>query len=154
MGGTRVFRLHRQDHNIGVVIETLTHYGRRTVMAQRFIPEIVKGDKRILLIDGEAVLHSPWRASRKQAKPAAIWRPADAASRNRCRARDREIAEAIGPELAAEGLLLVGLDVIGDYLTEINVTSPTGMREIMDQTGFNVAGMMIDAVESDGDRDE
>jgi len=146
MGGASVFRLHRQDHNIGVVIETLTHYGRRTVMAQRYIPEITKGDKRIILIDGKPV---PYALARIP-KPGETRGNLAAGARGVAQElspRDRAIAAAVGPALAAEGLLLVGLDVIGDYLTEINVTSPTGMREIVEQTGFDVAGMMIDAVE-------
>jgi glutathione synthase len=146
MGGASVFRLHRQDHNIGVVIETLTHYGRRTVMAQRYIPEIVKGDKRVILIDGKPV---PYALARIP-KPGETRGNLAVGARGIAQElspRDRAIAAAVGPALAAEGMLLVGLDVIGDYLTEINVTSPTGMREIMDQTGLDVAGMMIDAVE-------
>jgi len=146
MGGASVFRLQRQDPNIGVVIETLTHYGRRTIMAQRYIPDIVDGDKRILLIDGEPV---PYALARIP-KPGETRGNLAAGARGVVRelsARDREIARTVGPVLAREGMLLVGLDVIGDYLTEINVTSPTGMREIMDQSGFDVAGMMIDAVE-------
>ncbi len=146
MGGASVFRLHRQDHNIGVVIETLTHYGRRTVMAQRYIPEITQGDKRVLLVDGKPapfVLARIPKAGETRGNLAAgargVAQPLSA--------RDREIAEAVGPVLAADGLLLVGLDVIGDFLTEVNVTSPTGMREIQEQTGFSVAGMMIDALE-------
>jgi len=146
MGGASIFRLQRQDPNIGVVIETLTHYGRRTIMAQRYIPDIVDGDKRILLIDGEPV---PYALARIP-KPGETRGNLAAGARGVVRelsARDREIAQTVGPVLAREGMLLVGLDVIGDYLTEINVTSPTGMREIMDQSGFDVAGMMIDAVE-------
>ena len=146
MGGASIFRLQRQDPNIGVVIETLTHYGRRTIMAQRYIPDIVDGDKRILLIDGEPV---PYALARIP-KPGETRGNLAAGARGVVRelsARDREIARTVGPVLAREGMLLVGLDVIGDYLTEINVTSPTGMREIMDQSGFDVAGMMIDAVE-------
>jgi glutathione synthase len=146
MGGTGVFRLHSEDHNVGVVIETLTQYGRRTAMAQRFIPEIVKGDKRILLIGGESAPFSLARIP-KAGETRGNLAVGGRGVAQPLSPRDREIAEAIGPVLAAEGMLLVGLDVIGDYLTEINVTSPTGMREIMDQTGFNVAGMMIDAVE-------
>ena len=146
MGGASVFRLHRQDFNIGVVIETLTHYGRRTIMAQRYIPDIVKGDKRILLIDGKP---APFALARIP-KPGETRGNLAVGGRGVAQPlspRDREIAESVGPELAADGLVLVGLDVIGDYLTEINVTSPTGMREIHEQTGFSVAGMMIDAVE-------
>jgi glutathione synthase len=146
MGGASVFRLHDADHNIGVVIETLTHYGRRTVMAQRYIPEIVKGDKRILLIDGEP---APYALARI---PKAGETRGNLAAGGRgvaqpLSARDREIGETVGAALRQDGLMLVGLDVIGDYLTEVNVTSPTGMREIHDQTGFSVAGMLVDALE-------
>ncbi|HEU5282549.1 MAG TPA: glutathione synthase, partial [Burkholderiales bacterium] len=147
MGGASVFRLHRQDPNVGVVIETLTHYGRRTVMAQRYIPEITKGDKRILVIAGKP---APYALARIP-KPGESRGNLAAGGRGVAQPlseRDREIAEAVGAALMREGLLLVGLDVIGDYLTEINVTSPTGMREIHDQTGFSVAGMMIDALEA------
>jgi glutathione synthase len=153
MGGTSVFRLHRQDHNIGVVIETVTHYGRRTVMAQRFIPEIVKGDKRVLIIDGEPVPYSLARIP-KQGETRGNLAAGGTGVAQPLTERDLEIARALGPELKAAGLLLVGLDVIGDYLTEVNVTSPTCMREIADQTGFNVAAMMIDAIEKavDGKR--
>jgi glutathione synthase len=146
MGGASVFRLHREDHNIGVVIETVTHYGGRTVMAQRYIEEIRKGDKRIILIDGEP---APYALARIP-KPGETRGNLAAGARGVAQplsARDREIGQAVGATLAPEGMLLVGLDVIGDYLTEINVTSPTGMREIMDQSGCNVAAMMIDALE-------
>jgi glutathione synthase len=146
MGGTSVFRLHRADYNIGVVIEAVTHYGRRTVMAQRYIPEIVKGDKRILLIDGKP---APYALARIP-KPGETRGNLAAGARGVAQplsARDEEIGQTIGATLSAEGMLLVGLDVIGDYLTEINVTSPTGMREIMEQSGCNVAALMIDALE-------
>ena len=146
MGGTSVFRLHRQDHNIGVVIETVTHYGRRTVMAQKFIPEIAKGDKRVLIIDGEPVPYSLARIP-KPGETRGNLAAGGTGVAQPLSDRDLEIARALGPELKAAGLLLVGLDVIGDYLTEVNVTSPTCMREIADQTGFNVAGMMINALE-------
>jgi len=146
MGGTSVFRLHRADYNIGVVIETVTHYGRRTVMAQRYIQEIVKGDKRIILIDGKP---APYALARipKQGETRGNLAAGARGVAQPLSARDEEIAHTVGATLAAEGMLLVGLDVIGDYLTEINVTSPTGMREIMEQTGCNVAGLMIDALE-------
>ncbi|MCW5622895.1 MAG: glutathione synthase [Burkholderiales bacterium] len=146
MGGASVFRLHGSDPNIGVVIETLTHYGRRTIMAQRYIPEIVHGDKRILVIDGQP---APYALARIP-KPGETRGNLAAGGRGVAQPlsqRDREIAEEVGAALRADGLLLIGLDVIGDYLTEINVTSPTGMREIHDQTGFSVAAMMLDAVE-------
>ncbi|HWQ39256.1 MAG TPA: glutathione synthase [Burkholderiales bacterium] len=146
MGGSSVFRLHRQDHNVGVVIETLTHYGRRTIMAQRFIPEISEGDRRVLVIGGEPV---PYALARIP-KPGETRGNLAAGGRGVAQpltAREKEIALALGPELNKHGLMLVGLDVIGGWLTEVNVTSPTCMREIEDQTGFNVAGMMIDALE-------
>jgi glutathione synthase len=146
MGGSSVFRLHRHDPNVGVVIETLTHHGRRTIMAQRFIPEISAGDKRILLIDGEPVAYALARIP-KPGETRANLAAGGKGVAQPLSPRDQEIAGAIGPTVRAEGLLLVGLDVIGDYLTEINVTSPTGMQEITKQTGINVAGMMIDALE-------
>ena len=146
MGGAGVFRVNGADHNISVIIETLTHYGTRTIMAQRYIPEISQGDKRILLIDGKPV---PYVLARI---------PGKGESRGNLAAggfgvaqpltsRDHEIAKALGPYLYDQGLMLVGLDVIGDYLTEINVTSPTCMQEITSLTDFNVAGMMIDSIE-------
>lgn len=146
MGGASVFRVHSADHNIGVIIETLTHYGTRTIMAQRYIPEIAQGDKRILLIAGEVVPYALTRIP-KPGETRGNLNVGAVGIAQVLGSRDREIAEAIGPALSDSGLMLVGLDVIGDYLTEINVTSPTGMREITDQTGFNVAGMMIDALE-------
>lgn len=146
MGGASVFRIHSADHNIGVIIETLTHYGTRTIMAQRYIPEISQGDKRILLIAGEPVPYTLARIPKPGETRGNLTAGAKGLAQPLTR-RDREIAEALGPALYDEGLMLVGLDVIGDYLTEINVTSPTGMTEITDQTGFNVAGMMLDAIE-------
>jgi glutathione synthase len=146
MGGASVFRMHREDHNIGVIIETLTHYGMRTAMAQRYVPEITHGDKRILLVAGKAVPYSLARIPRPGESRGNLNVGATGVAQPLTE-RDREIADALGPVLAASGLMLVGLDVIGDYLTEINVTSPTCMQEIEDQTGFNAAGMMMDAVE-------
>ncbi len=146
MGGASVFRLHREDHNIGVVIETLTHYGQRTVMAQRYIKEITKGDKRVLVIEGKP---APYVLARIP-KPGETRGNLAAGARGVAQplsARERDIAETVGAALAEEGIVLIGLDVIGDYLTEINVTSPTGMREIVEQTGCNVAALLIDAVE-------
>jgi len=146
MGGASVFRVHSADHNINVILETLTHYGTRTIMAQRFIPEIAQGDKRILLIAGKAAPYSLARIP----KPGETRGNLAAGGTGKIQPlseRDQEIAEFLGPELVNQGLMLVGLDVIGDYLTEINVTSPTGMQEITKLTGFNVAGMMLDAIE-------
>ncbi|MFN7086649.1 MAG: glutathione synthase [Burkholderiales bacterium] len=146
MGGASVFRVHERDHNINVIIEMLTHYGRRTIMAQRFIPEIRDGDKRILLIGGEAVPYSLARIPRQGETRGNLAAGGTGVARE-LTARDREIAAALGPQLAAQGLLLVGLDVIGDYLTEINVTSPTCFQEIAEQTGYDVAGALLDSLE-------
>jgi glutathione synthase len=146
MGGTSVFRLHARDPNIGVIIETLTHFGRRTIMAQRFLPEIASGDKRILLIAGEPVPFSLARIP-KAGETRGNLAAGGIGVAQPLSDRDREIAESVGPALWALGLMLVGLDVIGDHLTEVNVTSPTCMQEIHQQTGFNAAAMMIDAVE-------
>lgn len=147
MGGAGVFRIREDDPNRNVIIETMTQLGTRTVMVQRYIPEISAGDKRILLIDGEPV---PYALARIPA-PGETRGNLAAGGRGVAQplsARDREIATTLAPRLKAEGLFLVGLDVIGDFLTEINVTSPTGMQEITAQTGFNVAGMFLDALES------
>lgn len=147
MGGASVFRLRTGGPNIGAVLETLTEHGARAIMAQKYIPEIVNGDKRILLIDGKPVPYALARipkAGETRGNLAAGGRGvAQALS-----ARDREIAEALGPTLKQEGLMLVGLDVIGNYLTEVNVTSPTCMREIEQQTGFSAAAMTIDTLEA------
>jgi glutathione synthase len=132
--------------NLGAIIETLTDDGRRTIMAQRYIPEIVQGDKRVLLIDGAVVpfcLARVPQAGEVRGNLAAggtgIAMPLNE--------REREIAETLAPVLRARGLMLVGLDIIGQYLTEINVTSPTCFQEIMQQTGCDVAAMFIDALE-------
>jgi glutathione synthase len=146
MGGTSVFRVRDDDPNVNVIIETVTHYGRRTIMAQRFIPEIRDGDKRILLIGGKPVPYALARVPKAGETRGNLAAGGTGIARELSR-RDREIAETIGPALASEGLLLVGLDVIGDYLTEVNVTSPTCFQEITDQTGCNVASMMLDALE-------
>ena len=146
MGGASVFRVHSADHNINVILETLTHYGTRTIMAQRYIPEIAQGDKRILLIAGKAVPYALARIP-KPGETRGNLAAGGTGKTQPLSARDKEIAESVGPELVKHGLMLVGLDVIGDHLTEINVTSPTGMQEITKHTGFNVAGMMLDAIE-------
>jgi len=146
MGGENIFRVRGEDPNRNVIVEIMAQGGARSVMAQRFIPEIRDGDKRILLIDGEAVPYSLARIP----KPGESRGNLAAGGRGVAQplsARDRAITASIGPLLAARGLLLVGLDVIGDYLTEVNVTSPTCFREIQDQSGFDVAGMFIDALE-------
>jgi len=146
MGGRGVFRLAPEDVNLGVILETATAGGGRTIMAQRFIPEIAAGDKRILLVAGRPVPYALARTprpgeSRGNLAAGGIGRAQPLSE------RDRTIAAALGPALADRGLLLVGLDVIGDYLTEINVTSPTCFVEIKRETGFNVALMFVEALE-------
>ena len=145
MGGTSVFRLRADDPNRNVIVETVSRLGARTVMAQRYLPEIVDGDKRVLLIAGEPV---PYALARIP-KPGETRGNLAAGGRGEARpltVRDVEIARSLGPALWAEGLLVVGLDVIGSCLTEVNVTSPTCFVEIARDTGFDVAGMFADAL--------
>jgi glutathione synthase len=145
-GGESVFRVTDTDPNRNVIIETLTGHGARSIMAQRYIPEIRDGDKRVLLIAGRPVPYSLARIP----KPGESRGNLAAGGTGVARAlspRDREIAEAVGSALASRGLLLIGLDVIGDWLTEVNVTSPTCFQEIAQQTGFDVTGMFLDALE-------
>jgi len=147
MGGESIFRVRGGDPNRNAIMEVMAQGGTRSVMAQRYIPEIAAGDKRILLIDGAVVPFSLARI----AKPGETRANLAAGGRGVAQplsARDRAIAEAVAPALAARGLLLVGLDVIGDYLTEVNVTSPTCFREIQDQTGHDVSGQFIAALEA------
>ena len=146
MGGASVFRVRENDPNVSVIIETLTGHGARTIMAQRYIPEIRDGDKRVLLIGGKPVPHALARIPKPGDFRGNLAAGATGVARELTK-RDREIAETLAPALHKEGLLLVGLDVIGDYLTEVNVTSPTCFQEIPDQSGFNVAGMFMDALE-------
>jgi glutathione synthase len=146
MGGTSIFRVREDDPNLSVILETLTAYGSRTTMAQRYIPAIRDGDKRILLIGGKPVPFCLARIPKAGETRGNLAAGGTGVARE-LTARDREIAEWIAPRLFEEGLLLVGLDVIGDYLTEVNVTSPTCFQEITQQSGFNVAGMMLDALE-------
>lgn len=146
MGGSGVFRLRTDDANIGVILETITHFGERTVMAQRYVPEIKSGDKRIIMIDGEplpyALARIPQGGETRGNLAAGGKGVAQPLSE-----RDLEIAKYVGPSLRANGLFLVGLDVIGDYLTEVNVTSPTGMVEIAAQTDCDPARLFMDALE-------
>ena len=146
MGGTSIFRVKRDDPNLSVVIETLTNGGQRQIMAQKYIPEITNGDKRILLIDGKPVDYVLARV------------PAIGESRGNLAAggsgvaqeltdRDRWICDEIGPSLVERGLIFVGLDVIGDYLTEINVTSPTCLREIDRAFNLDIAGDLMDCIQ-------
>ena len=146
MGGSSIFRLKHDDPNVSVIIEVLTKFGKETIMAQKYIPEIKQGDKRILMIDGVAVSHALARI------------PQDGETRGNIAAggrgvtqplteHDLWIAEQIGPTLKEKGLIFVGLDVIGNYLTEINVTSPTCVREISRDSEQDVAMMLMDAIE-------
>ena len=145
MGGSSIFRLKQDDPNVSVIIETLTNHGQQQIMAQKFIPAITAGDKRILMINGEPV---PYCLARI---------PASGETRGNLAAggtgvtqplsdTDRAIAEKVGPELKKRGLYFVGLDVIGTSLTEINVTSPTCAREILRDSGADAAGMLIDTL--------
>lgn len=146
MGGSGIFRLQANDPNVGAVLETLTDNGARTIMAQRYIPEIVNGDKRILLIAGKPIPYCLARiplAGETRGNLAAGGRGVAQA----LTAHDLEIANTLGPILAARGLLLVGLDVIGNYVTEINVTSPTCFVEITEQTDIDVADHFVQALE-------
>lgn len=147
MGGMGIFRVREDGLNLGSIIETLNHHGERTLMVQRYLPEIREGDKRVLVIGGQPVPFALARIPQGNevrgnlaAGGKGLAMPLTAA--------EREIAEALGPTLAERGLLLVGLDVIGACLTEVNVTSPTCFQEIMQQTGFDVAAMFVDALEA------
>jgi glutathione synthase len=146
MGGMSIFRASKNDPNVRVIVETLTDNGKHQIMAQRYIPEIADGDKRILLIDGEPL---PYALARV---------PASGETRGNLAAggtgigqplslRDKEIAKALGPELRARGLTFVGIDVIGDYLTEVNVTCPTCVRELDAFFGLDIASTLLDAIE-------
>jgi glutathione synthase len=147
MGGASVFRVKEDDPNLNVILETITGNGHTSAMAQRYIPEITAGDKRILMIDGEPFPHALARI------------PASGETRGNLAAgargegidlsdRDRWICEQVGPTLRKQGLLFVGLDVIGDYLTEINVTSPTCIRELDALYNADIAGQLMDTIES------
>ncbi|MDB5744136.1 MAG: glutathione synthase [Polaromonas sp.] len=147
MGGMGIFRVKADGLNLGAIIETLNKNGAESVMVQKFLPEIAQGDKRVLVIGGKPVPFSlariPQGSEVRGNLAAGGLGVAQPLSR-----RDFEIAEALGPVLASRGLLLAGIDVIGDHVTEINVTSPTCFQEIFDQAGFDVAAMFIDALEA------
>ena len=147
MGGTGIFRIRQGDPNVNAILETLTEFGARTIMAQRYIPEITAGDKRVLIIGGEPV---PYVLARI---PLAGETRGNLAAGGRgvaqpLREHDRAVATDIGRKLAGRGLLLIGLDMIGDYVTEINVTSPTCFVEITEQTGFDVGARFAEALEA------
>lgn len=147
MGGSSIYRVDQAGLNLGVILETLTRFGQQTIMAQRYIPEIVDGDKRILMIDGEPV---PYALARIPSQGETRGNLA-AGGRGEGRPlteRDRWIAAQVGPKLKEQGLLFVGLDVIGDYLTEINVTSPTCIRELDNQFGLDISMQLMDVIEA------
>jgi len=146
MGGTGIFRIKPGDPNVSVIIETLTEYGKRQIMAQTFIPEITSGDKRILMIDGESVGVALARL------PALNETRGNLAAGGTAKGvelsdRDRWICDQVGPTLKEHGLLFVGLDVIGDYLTEVNVTSPTCIRELDEIFNLDIAGDLMNCIE-------
>ena len=145
MGGASVFRIRKDDPNTNVILETLTGHGKRFAMAQRFVPEIRDGDKRILVIDGEAVPYALARippAGETRANLAVGGRGIGVPLSK----RDRWICGQVGPTLRDKGLLFVGLDVIGDYLTEINVTSPTCIRELDALFDLDIGGQLLDTI--------
>lgn len=147
MGGASIFRIQEQGVNLGVIIETLTKFGSETIMAQKYLPEIVDGDKRILMIDGEPV---PYGLSRIPTNGETRGNLA-AGGRGEGRPlteRERWIAAQVGPTLKAQGILFAGLDVIGDYLTEVNVTSPTCIRELDNQFGLDIGMQLMDVIEA------
>lgn len=146
MGGSEVYRLHARDHNIGVILENMTRFGQRTIMAQRYLPEIAQGDKRIIIIDGEPLPYALARIP-KTGETRGNLAAGGKGVAQPLSERDQEIASAIGQVLKQQALFLVGLDVIGNHLTEINVTSPTGMVEIAAQTDCDPAAVFMDAIE-------
>ncbi len=146
MGGASIYRLKKADHNLGVVLETMTNHGKELTMVQRYLPEIKQGDKRILIVNGQPV---PYALARI---------PAEGETRGNLAAggtgegrtltdRDRWLCEQIGPTLVKKGLFFVGLDVIGDYVTEINVTSPTCVQELDNQFALNISALLMDCIE-------
>jgi glutathione synthase len=146
MGGRSIFVIEQGDLNTNVIIETLTDYGTRFTLAQRYIPEISDGDKRILLIDGRPIEYALARIPAPGEARGNLVAGAKGESRPLTQ-RDRWICAEVGPVLARKGVLFAGLDVIGDYLTEINVTSPTGIRELDRQRGLDIGALLITAIE-------
>jgi len=147
MGGASIFVVKKGDNNANVIFETLTERGSRFAMAQLYIPEIKLGDKRILLIDGEPVPYALARIPSGDDNRGNLVMGATGKGQD-LSAKDRDICERVGPVLKDRGVLFAGIDVIGDYLTEVNVTSPTGIRELDHRFDLNIAGLMFDAIES------
>ena len=146
MGGRSIFRSRRDDPNLNVILETLTDFGRQFTMAQRYLAQISAGDKRILLVDGEPVPYALARIPQGDEFRGNLARGGKGVGMPLTE-REQWIAHQVGPELRARGMLFVGLDVIGDYLTEVNVTSPTCIRELDQQFGLNIAGQLFDVIE-------
>ena len=147
MGGKSIFVLKQGDNNANVVFETLTDYGQNFAMAQVYVPEILLGDKRILLVNGEPVPYALARIPSADDNRGNLVMGATGKGQE-LSDRDREICEQVGPVLRAQGVIFAGIDVIGDYLTEVNVTSPTGIRELDRQFDLNISGMLFDAIAS------
>ena len=146
MGGTSIFHLRQDDPNLSVILETMTRYNSRYVMAQKYIPEIKDGDKRILMINGEAVPYALARIP-AQGESRGNLAAGGRAEGRKLTEQDLWIANQVGPTLREKGLIFVGLDVIGDKLTEINVTSPTCAQELDQQFGLNITGLLMDHIE-------
>lgn len=146
MGGASVFRIKPNDSNLSVIIETLTEHGTKLTMAQRFIPEIKQGDKRILLINGEPVPYALARIPAKGETRANLAAGGEGVGVE-LTDRDRWICKQVAPILKAKGLIFVGIDVIGNYLTEVNVTSPTCIRELDKQYNINISALLMDWIE-------
>jgi glutathione synthase len=147
MGGRSIFVIRKGDNNANVIFETLTDYGQQFAMAQVYIPEITLGDKRILLIDGEPVPYALARIPTGDDNRGNIVAGATTKGQELSDA-DKRICAEVGPVLREQGVLFAGIDVIGDYMTEVNVTSPTGIRELDRQFDLNIAGLMFDAIEN------
>ena len=146
MGGSSIFRIKENDPNIGVILETMTNYGQQFTLCQKYIPEITQGDKRILMVDGIPIDFALARVPMQGETRGNLAAGGTGISRSLTE-RDRKICAVVGPELKKRGILFAGLDVIGDYLTEINVTSPTCIRELNEQNKLNIAGTLMDAIE-------
>ncbi len=147
MGGRSIFVIEKGDNNANVIFETLTDYGQRFAMAQVYIPEIKLGDKRILIVDGEPVPYALARIPSDDDNRGNI--VAGATTRGQeLSAADRRICDQVGPVLRGRGVLFAGIDVIGDFMTEVNITSPTGIRELDRDFDLNIAGLMFDSIES------
>ena len=147
MGGMSIFRAQAGDPNVSVILETLTQHGQQQIMAQRFIPEIAAGDKRILLIDGEPIPYGLARIP-SQGESRGNLAAGGRAEAVELSERDRWICQQVAPKLRESGLLFVGLDVIGDYLTEINVTSPTCIRQLDEAFDLDIGSTLMDCIEN------